>query len=93
MTSYIQERHRCLEQGWMQTKDIAACVPCGMKTARDIRKIIESQVTLEGFENLKGCILTTRFLKYMHLSESKVKHDYEQWKKEKEQETENDKRN
>jgi hypothetical protein len=74
-------RYQNLNRGWMLTKDIAECVPCSLQTARLIRKQIELKIKSEGFESLRGCILTARFLKFMGMSEKKIMTDYEEAKR------------
>jgi hypothetical protein len=73
----IKNRYEAVIKGWMNSADIRKCVPCGASKACQIRRTIEANVKMEGFENIMGGILTPRFLDYMHLSESKIKKDYE----------------
>jgi hypothetical protein len=73
----LQSRYEAVTRGWMLTKDIQNCVPCGYRKAAQIRKEIEKEIETSGFENLRGCILTKKFLEYMHLSEKKIVQEYE----------------
>lgn len=52
-------------------------MPCGYSKAKEIQKKITEQISEEGFESLKGVILTDRLMRFMQISESKIVMDYE----------------
>lgn len=73
----LRKRYILMRRGFCNIKDIQAFVPCGYPKAKEIQKKITEQISEEGFESLKGVILTDRLMRFMQISESKIVMDYE----------------
>lgn len=70
-------RYRLMMRGYLNQSDVMRFVPCGQKRARVIMEEIKSNVATEGIENLdKNVILTSRLIKYLGLTEARIKDAY-----------------
>lgn len=73
----VSTRYRLMMRGYLNQSDVMRFVPYGQKRAREIMKEIKSNVATEGIENLdKNVILTSRLIKYLGLTEARIKDTY-----------------
>lgn len=73
----VSTRYRLMMRGYLNQSDVMRFVPCGQKRAREIMGQIKSNVATEGIENLdKNVILTSRLIKYLGLTEARIKDTY-----------------
>ena len=73
----VSTRYRLMMRGYLNQSDVMRFVPCGQKRARDIMKEIKNNVATEGIENLdKNVILASRLIKYLGLTEARIKDTY-----------------
>lgn len=73
----VRCRYELMRRGFCNIKDIQTFVPCGYPKAKEIQKRIVEQIAKDGFEDLKGVILTSRLMDFMKITESKIISDYE----------------
>lgn len=74
-------RYELMIRGYCRGTDIARFVPCSRDTSYLIFKEIRKKNKLEGLENLRNVVLTKKVMKYIGLTESDVRKEYERYGK------------
>jgi pimeloyl-CoA synthetase len=75
-------RYQLMQKGYLNQTEVMKFVPCGYKKAKEVITKIRDDITAEGIENLdKNIILASRLIKYLGLSEKKIKEAYAETKK------------
>lgn len=70
-------RYLLMNKGYLNQSDVMKFIPCGQSKAKKVVAEIRQDIKTQGIENLdNNVILVGRLIKYLGLSEKKIKDAY-----------------